>query len=58
MQLDVDPMSGEDLQKLVADLYATSPRLVERARQALAAKPPAAPAATVTIVPMTYPEGA
>jgi tripartite-type tricarboxylate transporter receptor subunit TctC len=35
MQLDVDPMSGGELQKLVADLYDTPPRLVERARQAL-----------------------
>jgi tripartite-type tricarboxylate transporter receptor subunit TctC len=35
MQLDVDPMSGDELQKLVADLYDTPPRLVERARQAL-----------------------
>jgi tripartite-type tricarboxylate transporter receptor subunit TctC len=41
MRLDVDPMSGGDLQKLVADLYATPPRLIERARQALAAKAPA-----------------
>jgi tripartite-type tricarboxylate transporter receptor subunit TctC len=39
MQFDVDPMSGEDLQKLVSDLYATPPHLVERARQALSAKP-------------------
>ena len=39
MQLDVDAMSGEDLQKLVADLYATPPQLVERARQALTGKP-------------------
>ena len=38
MQLDVDPMSGEELQKLVADLYDTPPRLVERARQALTVK--------------------
>jgi len=37
-QLDVDPMSGEELQKLVADLYDTSPRLIERARQALTVK--------------------
>jgi tripartite-type tricarboxylate transporter receptor subunit TctC len=42
MQLDVDPMSGEDLQKLIAELYATSPRLVALARQALVGKPPAA----------------
>jgi tripartite-type tricarboxylate transporter receptor subunit TctC len=38
MQLDVDPMSGEELQKLVTDLYDTPRRLVERARQALTAK--------------------
>jgi hypothetical protein len=38
MQLDVDPMSGDELQKLVADLYDTPPRLVERARQALTAR--------------------
>jgi hypothetical protein len=39
MQLDVDPMTGDELQKLVAELYATPPRLIERARLALAAKP-------------------
>ena len=38
MQLDVDPMSGDELQKIVADLYDTPPRLVERARQALTVK--------------------
>ena len=38
MQLDVDPMAGDELQKLVADLYATPPHLIERARQALTAK--------------------
>ena len=38
MQLDVDPMSGDELQKLVADLYDTPPRLVERARLALTMK--------------------
>jgi tripartite-type tricarboxylate transporter receptor subunit TctC len=38
MQFDVDPMAGEDLQRLVAELYATPPHLVERARQALTAK--------------------
>ncbi len=30
MQFDVDPMAGEELQKLVADLYATPPHLIER----------------------------
>jgi tripartite-type tricarboxylate transporter receptor subunit TctC len=39
MHLDVDAISGDELQKLIADLYATPPHLVERARQALAAKP-------------------
>lgn len=39
MQLDLDPLSGEDLQKVVAELYATPPHLVERARQALTVKP-------------------
>jgi len=38
MQLDVDPVSGDELQKLVADLYDTPARLVERARQALTVK--------------------
>ena len=38
MQFDVDPMAGDELQKLVADLYATPPHLIERARQALTAK--------------------
>ncbi len=39
MRLDVEPMAGEDLQALVAELYATPPRVVERARLALSAKP-------------------
>ena len=39
MQFDVDPLGGEELQKLVSDLYATPTRLVERARQALTVKP-------------------
>ena len=42
MQFDVDPMAGEELQKLVSDLYATPPHLIERARQALTAKPSSA----------------
>jgi tripartite-type tricarboxylate transporter receptor subunit TctC len=42
MQFDVDPMGGEELQKLVSDLYATPPHLIERARQALTAKPSSA----------------
>ncbi len=42
MQFDVDPIGGEELQKLVSDLYATPPHLIERARQALTAKPSSA----------------
>ena len=38
MQLDVDAMSGADLQRLVGELYATPSDLVERARQALTPK--------------------
>jgi tripartite-type tricarboxylate transporter receptor subunit TctC len=39
MHLDVEPIAGDDLQVLIAGLYATPRHLVERARQALAAKP-------------------
>ena len=39
MHLDVEAISGDELQKLIAELYATPPHLVERARQALAVKP-------------------
>jgi tripartite-type tricarboxylate transporter receptor subunit TctC len=39
MKLDIEPLSGEDLQTLVRRLYATPVHIVERARQALAAKP-------------------
>jgi tripartite-type tricarboxylate transporter receptor subunit TctC len=42
MQFDVDPIGGEELQRLVSDLYATPPHLIERARQALTAKPSSA----------------
>ena len=38
MQLDVDPISGKDLQAAVARLYATPTHLIERARQALTIK--------------------
>jgi tripartite-type tricarboxylate transporter receptor subunit TctC len=41
-KLTVGPLPGEELQKLVADLYATPPHLIERARQALTAKSPSA----------------
>lgn len=39
MNFDVEPMSGEDMQALVTRLYATPASVVERARQALTAKP-------------------
>jgi len=45
MQLDVDPMPGDELQTMVAGLYATPPHLVERARQALSVKASAKPQA-------------
>jgi tripartite-type tricarboxylate transporter receptor subunit TctC len=43
MQLDVDPLPGDELQTLVASLYATPPHLIERARQALSPKTTAKP---------------
>ena len=39
MNFDVEPMSGEDMQALVTRLYATPAGVVERAKQALTAKP-------------------
>ncbi len=38
MNLDIEPIPGDDLQTLVAGLYATPAHVVERARQALTAK--------------------
>jgi len=38
MKLDIDPLSGDDLQSLVRRIYATPVHIVERARQALGAK--------------------
>jgi tripartite-type tricarboxylate transporter receptor subunit TctC len=35
--LELDPMSGEDIQKVVGQLYALSPAVVERARVAMTA---------------------
>lgn len=35
---EVDPMSGEEISKLVKSLYASSPALIERARKAVAEK--------------------
>jgi tripartite-type tricarboxylate transporter receptor subunit TctC len=39
--LDIGPMGGEELQALVAKLYALPPRIIERAKQSLIYKPPA-----------------
>jgi tripartite-type tricarboxylate transporter receptor subunit TctC len=40
MKLDINPIAGEDLQALVAKLFALPPPIVKRARQALVYKPP------------------
>jgi hypothetical protein len=40
--LDIGPMGGEELQALVARLYALPPRIIERAKQSLIYKPPPA----------------
>jgi tripartite-type tricarboxylate transporter receptor subunit TctC len=41
MKLDVEPISGNDVQTMVAQWFAMPPRIVERAKQALIYKPPA-----------------
>jgi hypothetical protein len=38
--LDIGPMGGEELQALVAKLYAMPPKVIERAKQSLIYKPP------------------
>jgi tripartite-type tricarboxylate transporter receptor subunit TctC len=38
--LDIGPMGGEELQALVARLYALPPRIIERAKQSLIYRPP------------------
>jgi tripartite-type tricarboxylate transporter receptor subunit TctC len=38
--LDIGPMDGEELQALVAKLYALPPKVIERAKQSLIYKPP------------------
>ena len=40
MRFEIDPMSGEDLQALVARLFTLPPRISERAKRALVYKPP------------------
>jgi len=39
-ELDIGPMDGEELQALVAKLYALPPKVIERAKQSLIYKPP------------------
>jgi tripartite-type tricarboxylate transporter receptor subunit TctC len=41
MKLDVEPISGDDVQTMVAQLFAMPARIVERAKRALIYKPPA-----------------
>jgi tripartite-type tricarboxylate transporter receptor subunit TctC len=40
-KLDIGPMAGEELQALVAKLYALPPKVIERAKQSLIHKPSA-----------------
>ena len=41
MKLDIEPMSGDEVQTMVGQLFAMPQRIVERAKQALVYKPPA-----------------
>ena len=41
MKLDIEPISGDEVQAMVAQLFATPARIVERAKQSLIYKPPA-----------------
>jgi tripartite-type tricarboxylate transporter receptor subunit TctC len=41
MKLDIEPISGADVQTMVAQLFAMPARIVERAKQSLIYKPPA-----------------
>jgi tripartite-type tricarboxylate transporter receptor subunit TctC len=41
MKVDIEPISGDDVQTMVAGLFAMPARIVERAKQALIYKPPA-----------------
>ena len=40
MQLDLDPMPGDELQALIAKLYALPQSIIQHARQALVYTPP------------------
>jgi tripartite-type tricarboxylate transporter receptor subunit TctC len=41
MRFEIDAMSGEDLQAMVARLFALPPRISQRAKAAFVYKPPA-----------------
>jgi hypothetical protein len=38
-KLESDPVYGEEMSKLIADLFASSPDILEKARQAVASAP-------------------
>jgi tripartite-type tricarboxylate transporter receptor subunit TctC len=40
MKLDIEGLSGEDVQAMVAKVFAMSPHIIERAKQSLIYKPP------------------
>jgi hypothetical protein len=40
MRLDIDPVSGEELQALVEKVYAAPPHIITRAADALIYRPP------------------
>ena len=40
LKIDISPIAGDELQAIVAKIYATPPALIERARAALIYKPP------------------
>ena len=40
MKLDIEPISGDDVQAMVAKLFATPAHIIERAKQAQIYKPP------------------
>ncbi len=41
IKLDIEGISGEDVQAMVSKLFATPPNIIERAKQSLVYKPPA-----------------
>ena len=40
MKLDIEPLSGEDVQTMVVKLFATPPSVIERAKRSLIYKAP------------------